>query len=144
MVFVGIDVSKAKLNVHVGALAHGDGKSYKRDAAGIAALIARIGPLGCVRVVCEATGGFEIPLVNALLEADLPIVVANPRQVRQFARAAGMAALVGCRRNPVLKGIYECLRAAGKAPKAAIIAAARKLLTILNAMMRDKTEWSCA
>lgn len=52
-----------------------------------------------------------------------------------------MAALVGVRRNSVLKAFYARLRAAGKAPKLAIVAAMRKLLTILNAMLKTKTQW---
>jgi transposase len=55
-----------------------------------------------------------------------------------------MAALVGVRRNPVLKPYYQRLRAAGKAPKVAIVAAMRKLLTILNAMLKSKTAWAGA
>lgn len=55
-----------------------------------------------------------------------------------------MAALVGVRRNPVLKAYYARLRAAGKAPKVAIVAAMRKLLTILNAMLKTKTAWQGA
>ena len=44
--------------------------------------------------------------------------------------------------NPVLKAMYECMIAAGKPPKVALIALARKLLTILNAMVRDGTDWA--
>jgi transposase len=52
-----------------------------------------------------------------------------------------MAALVGMRHNPVLKALYERLRAKGKPAKVALVACMRKLLTILNAMMRDQTNW---
>lgn len=52
-----------------------------------------------------------------------------------------LAAMVGSRFNPELKAMYERLRAAGKPPKLAFIAVARKLLTILNAIVRDQTEW---
>lgn len=52
-----------------------------------------------------------------------------------------LAAMVGARFNPVLKAMYERLIAARKPPKVALIALARKLLTILNAMVRDGTEW---
>jgi transposase len=47
----------------------------------------------------------------------------------------------GARFNPVLKAMYERMLAAGKPPKVALIALARKLLTILNAMLRDGTNW---
>ena len=52
-----------------------------------------------------------------------------------------MAALVGVRRNPVLAAFYERLLKAGKAKKVALVACMRKLLTILNAMIRSKTAW---
>ena len=52
-----------------------------------------------------------------------------------------MAVLCGRRWNPVLKVFYERLIAAGKPKKVALIACARKLLTILNAMVRHNTRW---
>lgn len=55
-----------------------------------------------------------------------------------------LAAMNGARFNPVLKKMYDRLLAAGKPPKVALIALARKLLTILNAMVRDGTDWNQA
>jgi transposase len=55
-----------------------------------------------------------------------------------------MGALVAMRHNPVLKGFFERLRAAGKPKMVALIAVARKLLTILNAMVRDNKRWQNA
>lgn len=52
-----------------------------------------------------------------------------------------MAALTAARSNPVLKAFYARLREAGKAAKVALVAVARKLLTILNAMIRDRKAW---
>jgi transposase len=52
-----------------------------------------------------------------------------------------MGAMVAARYNPVLKAFYERLVAAGKPKKVALIAVARKLLTILNAIVRDGTPW---
>lgn len=52
-----------------------------------------------------------------------------------------MAALVAARYNPVIKALNARLRARGKAPKVALVACMRKLLTILNAMLRDNTPW---
>jgi len=52
-----------------------------------------------------------------------------------------MASVTGARCNPVLHALYQRLRAAGKPPKLALIALARKLLTILNAMIREQTPW---
>lgn len=52
-----------------------------------------------------------------------------------------MGALVGVRYNPVLKAFYQRLRAAGKPAKVALVACMRKLLTILNTMVRTNTRW---
>ena len=89
-VFVGIDVSKDRLDVHVRPL--GVGFSVSNEAAGYAALIARLRPLRVKRIVLEATGGYERALWLALSEAGLVAAVVNPRQVREFARAAGRLA----------------------------------------------------
>lgn len=53
-----------------------------------------------------------------------------------------MAALVGTRRNPLLKAFYQRLLAGGKPKKVALVACMRKLLTMLNAMLRDQRPWS--
>jgi len=53
-----------------------------------------------------------------------------------------MAALVASRHNPVIRAFYQRLRASGKAKKLALTAAMRKLLVILNAMLRDGTTWN--
>ena len=53
-----------------------------------------------------------------------------------------MSTLAAVRCNPVLKAFYQRLRAAGKAPKVALVACMRKLLTILNARLKHQTPWS--
>jgi transposase len=53
-----------------------------------------------------------------------------------------MAALVASRRNSVISVFYKRLRTAGKAPKVALVACMRKLLTIINSMITHKTRWS--
>jgi transposase len=55
-----------------------------------------------------------------------------------------MAAMTAMRRNPVLRAFHQRLRAAGKPKMVALIAVARKLLTILNAILRDKVKWQTA
>jgi len=52
-----------------------------------------------------------------------------------------MASLSATRHNPTIKAFYERLVAAGKPKKVALIACARKLLSILNAVMRDRVRW---
>lgn len=88
--FVGLDVAQATLDV---ALQPGGERwSVPNDEAGIAELVQRLRPLAPSLVVCEATGGFERAGIAALAAAGLPVVVANPRQVRDFARATGQLA----------------------------------------------------
>ena len=59
------------------------------DQTGIEGLIPQIVDLEPALVLLEATGGLELPLVAALAAAALPVVVVNPRQVRDFAKATG-------------------------------------------------------
>ena len=89
-VFVGIDVSKAGLDLHAipaGRVWHAD-QSPEGHAGVVAALVVMRPAL----VVLEATGGLELGLVAELAAAGLPVVVVNPRQVRHFARAMGRLA----------------------------------------------------
>lgn len=55
-----------------------------------------------------------------------------------------LAALIASRFDPTLKAAYDRMRAAGKSDKVAVIAMARKLITMLNAIARDRTEWRAA
>jgi len=88
--FVGIDVAKDELCVAL----HGqeDIETFANDQKGIAKLCKRIAKAKPLLVVLEATGGYERGVVVALGSAGLPVVVVNPRQVRDFARATGRLA----------------------------------------------------
>lgn len=88
--FVGIDVSKAHLDVHLRPL--DDSFRVAHDDAGFVTLIARVRPLTPTVVVLEATGGYEVAVAAALAGAGLPVAVVNPRQIRDFARATGQLA----------------------------------------------------
>ena len=88
--FVGIDVSKAQLDVAVRPT--GKRWTLPYDQTGIEGLIPQIVDLEPALVLLEATGGLELPLVAALAAAALPVVVVNPRQVGDFARATGTLA----------------------------------------------------
>ena len=90
VVYVGIDVAKDSLDV--AWVPEGDAFSVGNDEDGIAELVATVGRLRPALVVLEATGGLERALVVALGLAQLPALVVNPRQVRQFARARGTLA----------------------------------------------------
>ena len=85
-IYVGIDVAKARVDVAIRPL--GDRREVSNYQAGIAALVAQMQQLNPATLVLEATGGLELPLVAA----SLPVVVVNPRQVRDFARATGTLA----------------------------------------------------
>jgi transposase len=89
-IFVGIDIAKADFVV----ACRPDGTTWTatNDPKGIAATVDRLGALAPNLIVLEATGGYETPLVAALAAAGLPVVVANPRQVRDFAKATGQLA----------------------------------------------------
>jgi transposase len=87
---VGIDVAKDHLDVHVRPA--DEVFALSRDGAGLEALVERLRALGPALVVLEAAGGFEIAVAGALAAARLPLVVVNPRQIRDFARATGRLA----------------------------------------------------
>src|SRR3954447_25507395 len=89
-VFVGIDVSKHRLDIH----ARPPGESFTVDHGEeeVATLVARLVALAPALVVLEATGGLEVRLAAALAAAGLPVAVVNPRRVRAFARATGRLA----------------------------------------------------
>ena len=89
-VFVGIDVSQDHLDV---ALApSGEAWQVGNDEPGIGRLLARLTELRPQLIVLEATGRLELPAAAALGAAGLPVVVVNPRQSRDFARATGQLA----------------------------------------------------
>ena len=83
----GIDVGKANLDLAM------DGESgvarFANNRAGIAKLVKRLVATGAERIVVEATGGYEEPLLEACCDAGLWIARVNPRQARDFARATG-------------------------------------------------------
>lgn len=89
-VFVGVDVAKTELVT--GLRPSGEAWTVANDEPGIQALLQRLRPHRPVLVVIEATGGYERGVVAALAAAGIPLVVANPRQVRDFARSTGQLA----------------------------------------------------
>ena len=89
-IYVGVDVSKDRLDVHI--LPEGEAFAVARDGKGLADLVERVQGLGPERIAVEATGGFETVVAAALAGASLPVVVVNPAQVRHFAQALGRRA----------------------------------------------------
>ncbi len=88
--FVGIDVSKAWLDTE--AIPQSQSMRYGNDAAGIVALVEAMQAATPALIVVEATGGYETAVASALSAAGLPVVVVNPKQVRDFAKAMGILA----------------------------------------------------
>jgi transposase len=88
--FVGIDVSKAALDVHL----RPDGTTRRFDDTpdGLSALVAWVAALTPTLVVREATGGYENAAVAALSLRRLPVCLVNPKRVRDFAKALGRLA----------------------------------------------------
>ncbi len=84
---IGIDVSKGHLDIGIGS----SGESFKlrNNEPDIAELVKRLRRERAVRIIVEATGGYETAVVVALAAAKLPVIVVNPRQVRDFAKATG-------------------------------------------------------
>jgi transposase len=89
-IFVGIDIAKA--DFVVACRPDGTAWTAPNDILGIITTVDRVRTLAPTLIVLEATGGYETPLVAALAAAGLPVVVANPRQVRDFAKATGQLA----------------------------------------------------
>lgn len=116
--FVGIDVAKARLDLHLRPT--GEIFAVTGDGEGLEHLATWLRTVRPKLVVLEATGGFEITVAAALAAAGLPLAVVNAAQIRAFACAIGRPA------------------------KPAVVAARRKLLTILNAMPRDQGPWPSA
>ena len=106
--FVGIDVAKASLDLAVRP--QGEGWTVQNDAAGIAEVVTGLQRLQPELVVLEATGGLELPLAAALAGAQLRVVVVNPRQVRDFAKATGRLAKTDRLDAAVLAHFGEAIR----------------------------------
>jgi transposase len=88
--FIGIDVSKNNLDVHI--LPEAVSLSYRYETKPMKALIKKLKMYTPELVVLEATGGYEITIGIALADAGLPVAIVNPRQVRDYARALGILA----------------------------------------------------
>jgi transposase len=87
---VGIDVSKSTLDIAVYETE--ETWSCPNDSRSCAALAAKLRQMKATRIVLEATGGFETLVTATLSAASLPVIVINPRQVRDFAKATGQLA----------------------------------------------------
>jgi transposase len=89
-IFIGIDVSRDRLDAHVRP--SDESFAVARDNEGLAILIERLRAFDPYLVVLEATGGFEVTVAAAVVAAQVPLAVVNPRQIRDFARSTGQLA----------------------------------------------------
>ena len=103
-----IDVAKAGMDIAVRPT--DERWSISNDEAGIRQLVSRLKTLEPDIVVLEASGGLELPLVATLAVEELPVVVVNPRQVRDFARATGKLAKTDTLDAAVLAHFGEAVR----------------------------------
>ncbi len=136
-IFVGMDISQACVDV---AVQPGTGFQILHDESGIAQAVDRLHTLQPTLIVLEATGGLEVPLAGALAAAELPIVVINPRQVRDFARATGQLAKTDRLDAQILARFAEAIRPPVRPVPdehtqvlAALVARRRQLIEMLTA-----------
>ena len=136
-IFVGMDVSQDTVDV---AVQPGTAFQITNDEQGITGAVERLQALQPTLIVLEATGGLEIPLAGALAAVGLPVVVINPRQVRDFARATGQLAKTDRLDAQILARFAEAIRPPVRpAPDeqtqalAALVARRRQLIEMLTA-----------
>jgi transposase len=89
-VFVGVDVSKDSLDVAIGP--EKDIITFANDQKGVDALVNKLSRINPALTVFESTGGYELLAASSLAESGSPVVIVNPRQVRNFAKATGILA----------------------------------------------------
>jgi transposase len=137
-VFIGIDVSKATLDIVMRP--GGSRESIPNQEAQIGELVRRLSTLRVTLLVVEATGGVERRIVRALAAAELPVIVVNPRQVRDFAKATGRLAKTDKIDAEVLAHFGEAVRPAlrtlptpGSEELRALIARRRQVTEMLTA-----------
>ena len=129
--FVGIDVSKDRLDVHV--LPSGEAFSVASDGESVASLADRLLALSPVTVALEATGGFEVVAAGLLASAGLAVVVVNPAQVRSFAHALGRRA----KTDPIDALVIARFAEAARPEVRPLADAAQRLLSDLTARRRQ-------
>lgn len=136
--FVGIDVSKSWVDVHV----RPEGTAFRctTDGEGLAELVRRVRPLAPRLIVMEASGGYESVVAVSLAEAGLPVAIVNPRQTRKFAEALGQLAKTDAIDARIIAHFAEAVRPPQRAmPDATmtqlheLLARRRQLVVMINA-----------
>ena len=136
--FVGVDVAKAELVISI--LPAAERFTVENDERGVRTLVERLRAMPLTLIVLEATGGYERLAAAALVAAGLPVVVVNPRQVRDFAKATGQLAKTDRIDADILARFADVVRPAIRAiPDAeareldALLTRRRQLLEMLQA-----------
>jgi transposase len=133
-IYVGIDVSKDRLDVHVRPT--GEAFAVTRDGKGLEELIERLRTVSPALIAVEATGGFETIVAAAVAGAGFPLAVVNPAQVRHFAQAVGKRA----KSDPIDAGVIARFAQAVKPEPRSIPDAATRMLTELVTRRRQIIE----
>ena len=144
--YVGIDVAKAQLDVAVRP--SGDRWQAPHDEAGVRQMVSRLTALEPVMVLLEASGGLELPLVAALAAEAVPVVVINPRQARDFARATGKLAKTDALDAAVLARFAEVVRPPVRPLRDAetqfLNSLVARRLQVMNMLVSEKNRLSAA
>ena len=135
--FVGIDVAKAQLDIALRPT--GERWSVPNDEASIATLVAQLQAVAPTLIVLEATGGYQRAVVAALAAAGLPVVVANPRQTRDFAKATGQLAKTDALDARALAHFADAVRPTPRPVPDAQTEALRALLTRRRQLVAMRT-----
>ena len=106
--FIGIDVSKSTLDVHVRP--DGTARPFANSPEGVDALLAWLRPLAPTLIVLEASGGYENAVLTTLSLQGLPVSLVNPKRVRDFAKARGRLAKTDALDAAVLADFAETFR----------------------------------
>lgn len=130
-IYIGIDVSKNKLDVYI--LEHDKYFQFSQTETGLSELVETIKPFNTALVVLEATGGFESNAASILASSNIPVAVVNPRQVRDFAKATGTLAKTDCLDAKIIAMF-------GKAIKPKISALPDETLKHINLLVRRRAQ----
>ena len=136
-VYAGIDVSAAHLDLAV--LPSGEERRFTNDGKGIKTLTEHLAGMGAVLVILEATGGMEVAVASALAVAEVKLVVVNPRQIRDFARATGKLAKTDALDAQVLARFGEAVKPAVRPLPDAALLELRGLATRRHQLMKMGT-----
>jgi len=107
-IFVGVDVSKDSLDVAIGE--QKEIITFVNDQKGVDALVKKLKRIDVQLTVFESTGGYELLAASCLAEAGLAVVIVNPRQVRNFAKATGILAKTDAIDARVIARFAEALK----------------------------------